>query len=853
MTSSTSTLAYDIIARDRASSTFSKIGRAAGALGVAFGAVQIGQFVKDSVMAEANFSQTMASVQVNSGVGEKALGRLSDYALQMGQDTVYSANEAASAMLELSKGGMTAAQIKGGDLASTLNLAATEGIGLSDSATIVARTLKTFGLSAEDANSAVDMLAGGSLASTAGVQDLADALKYVGTTAKSSGYGLSDTVTALAALTDSGISSTTAGTALNRMLLGLTLGTDKASKTADELGLSFTDAKGNLLPFIDVVKKLQDTFEGMGTAQRNNDLKKLFGVEGMRAANVLIEQGVEGWNKYKGAVDKSGQAAKMADARMSGTKGALEQLSGSIETAQIKLGKALAPAVQDVANSLAKNLGPAMDDAIDLGGDLVGALSPLVDVLKIVGGVAGDAAGFFMDLPGPVKSLVVQAGLAAAIFPKVSSGIGMASSAMKNGATYARVLALELTDVNTRGTVATSAMSKLGGIARQAGGIGGMLMLAQGAQETNRKLGTLESVAGGALTGFAAGGPWGAAIGAGAGLLLGLASNTDKAAEAAKNAKPDFQGLAASLDQVTGATTKATRAQIYDDLTRSGAMKVLQKYGISQRTAVDAVMGHANALHQVQAIQASATAEYKKNTAEIERNNAEIERLTANGADMTVADYDRVDALHKANGALTEQNKKLASETDLIDSEIGALKRSQKATRDKAAAVESLKTLYGKLPKDVVTDLKQHGAPETMADVKKLIRQYDMTPEQVQSLFKAAGIDKSIADIKRLIAQQQQYRDKTVTITTEYRSIHTNGDSTTRGGHGGNLPDGGNAGLMSGTKGLMLGAPGRFQSDGRGGSRPLSLSDLQEGVEIRVTGVDPGQRAFLYTGGTGRY
>ena len=850
MSSSTSTLAYDIIARDRASSTFSKIGRAAGALGVGLGAAAILKFGKDSVMAEAEFSQSMASVQVNAKIGERALGSLSDMAMRLGQDTVYSANEAAQAMLELSKGGMTAAQIKAGALKSTLNLAATEGIALGDSATIVARTLKTFGLGADSANKAVDMLAGGSLASTAGVQDLADALKYVGTTARSSGYGLSDTVTALAALTDSGISSTTAGSALNRMLLGLTLGTDKASKTADSLGLSFTDAKGNLLPMIDVVKQLQDTFQGLSTSQRNNDLKKIFGVEGMRAANVLIEQGVDGWKKYKGAVDETGQAAKMADARMSGTEGALEQLSGSIETAQIKLGKALAPAVQDVANGLADNLGPAMDGAIDLADDLVGAAVPLVDVLKLAGGAAADAAGFFMDLPGPVKSLVLQAGLAAAIFPRVSSAIGGAASAMRNGSTYARVLALELTDVNTRGTAASSAMTKLGGVARQAGGVGGMLLLAHGAQETDQKLGGLESAAGGALMGFAAGGPWGAAIGAGAGLLMGLAGSTDSAADAAKQAQPDFEGLAASLNQVTGATTSATRAQIYDDLTRSGAMKTMQKYGITQRQAVDAVMGHADAMHAIQAISASATAEYRKNEAAIAANNAEIERLTSNTADMTVEDYDAVDALHQKNGVLQETNKRLAAETDLIDSEIGGLRKSQKAVRDKAAAVASLNQLYKGLPKDVRTELKADGIPKTAADVKALIAQYDLTPKQVQSLFKAAGIDKSIADIRRLIAAQQQYRDKTVTITTEYRSLHTDGSGPTRGRPDDNMP----GGVTPRTGGGGTN-PGRFTAGTRGGNgrrSPLTRSDL-DGVEIRVTGVDPGMKAFLYTGGSSRY
>ncbi len=871
---STTTLAYDIIARDRASSTFTKIGRAAGALGVGLGAAGLVQFAKDSVNVEAQFSSTMASVQVNAGIGQKALGHLSDYAVKMGQDTVYSANEAASAMLELSKGGMSAAQIRAGALSSALNLAATEGIDLGESATIVARTLKTFGLNASSTGKAVDILAAGSLASTASVEGLASGLKYVGSTAKSSGYDLADTVTALAALNDAGLDATTAGTSLNRMLLGLSLGTTKAAETAADLGLKFTDAKGDMLPMEDVVKRLQKAFGDMSTSQRNNDLKKLFGVEGMRAANILIGQGAKGWERYSKKVNETGAAAKMANARMSGTKGALERLDGAVETAQLKLGQFLAPAVQDVANTLTKNLGPAMDGTIDFLGDAAHAAKPFLGILKMAGSAAADAGGFFADLPDPLKQIGIEVAIAAAIMPKLTSGIGAASSALKNGSIYARVYALELQDVETRGAAVSGALSKLGGIAKQAGGVGGMLLLANSTQQANKSMGALEGAAGGALVGMSAG-PWGAAIGAVAGGLAGLVGSTHAAAKAARDAQPDFRGLADSLDQVTGATTRATRAQIYDDLERTGALKTLQRYGISNRQAVDAVLGHGKALHSIQAVQAQATAEYKKNADAIARNNAEIERLTASGTDMTTADYDRVDALHKANGALTEQNKKLASETDLIDSEIGALKRSQKATRDKAAAVESLKTLYGKLPKDVVSDIKQNDMPKSLADVKRLIALYNMTPKQVQTLLKQVGIDKSIDQVKRLADQQDRLHDKSMTYTVNYRytGLRVGGNSPTRG-HGSDLPDGGStgkAGLTGGRSGkagfagrTVVGVTGRrpvgatnemtipvelLEARRRGGN--LRAEPWRRGgggngkmdVTINVNGGDPGRNA----------
>lgn len=843
MSSSTSTLAYDIIARDRASGTFSKIGRALGALGVGLSAAGLLKFAKDSVQVEAAFSQTMASVQVNAGVGQRALGALSDMAIQLGQDTVYSANEAAQAMLELSKGGMTAAQIKAGALKETLALAATESIDLGQSATIVARTLKTFGLQASQAHKVVDLLAAGSVASTSDVEGLAAGLKYVGSTARSSKIPLADTVTALAALNNAGLDASTAGTSLNRMLLGLSLSTTKASETAGDLGLSFTDAKGDLLPMVEVVKRLHETFDDMSTSQRNNDLKKIFGVEGMRAANILLSEGARGWRKLSGEVTKAGVAQKMADARMSGTAGSLERLSGSIETAQLKLGKALAPAVQAVADGLADNLGPAMDGAIDLGGDLVDALEPLGDVLKVAGKGAAQLGGLLGDLPDPIKTIAIEAGIAALALPRLSGAVTSASSAMRNGYTYARVYALELQDVSTRSGAVASGLSKLGGAARAAAGVGGMIALAEGAQQSNRALGTLETTLGGAATGFAVGGPWGALIGGAAGAAMGVfAHRTDRAAGAAKAAQPDLQGLAASLDQVTGATKAATRAEIYDDLWKSGAVKTLTAYGVSARTAVDAVLGHKDALTAVSRAQRLANSEMERNSATIRENDAEIATLTSSYRDISQADHDRVEALKAENKALSKRNGEIKAGIGAIGSETSALKKAQKETWDKTRATASLNDILRRLPKSVRTEIKEN-APEAKADIYKLQQQYDLTPKQIQTVLKQLGVEKSIADLKRLLAQQDRLHNKDIWITTHYKTVRDSGGGQAQGGDGIGPSSSGSGGSSGGGGG---GADRRATTAGRGASR-VERNPLA-GLELRVVGVDPGQKAYLRTG-----
>lgn len=362
------------------------------------------------VKTAAEFEVSMASLGVNAGIAGKDLERLGKLADKLGADTVFSANEAAQAMLELSKAGISPAAIEGGVLANTLNLAATEGIGLVEASTIMANTMNAFGLEAKNTGKIVDILAAGAVASTAGVQDLAGGLKYVGATAKTLNIPLDDTVTSLAALNNAGIDATTAGTSLNRFFLGLTGNSDKARKKMAELGLSFEDANGNMLPMSKIIPQLSKQLEGMGDAQRVATLKTLFGVEGMRAANVLLKLNTDGYAKLKDEVNKNGVAAELANARMKGTAGALEQLKGSAETAAKAIGNALAPAVELIAGILTK------------------------------------ALNLFTSLPGPIQTvIVVIAAFAAALGPILFlMGAIATSTNLATGAILAKNAALKV-------------------------------------------------------------------------------------------------------------------------------------------------------------------------------------------------------------------------------------------------------------------------------------------------------------------------------------------------------------------------------------------------------------------------
>ncbi|KAL6955759.1 hypothetical protein U1Q18_052340, partial [Sarracenia purpurea var. burkii] len=83
--------------------------------------------------------------------------------------------------------------------------------------------------------------------------------------------------------------------------------------------------------------------------------------------------------------------------------------------------------------------------------------------------------------------------------------------------------------------------------------------------------------------GVLVGGPIGGAIGGGAGALLGLWNATKKSSEAMRQAKPPAKNYADTLDQLTGATTRQTRAEVLRQLQQADLLGVTKQLGVNTR------------------------------------------------------------------------------------------------------------------------------------------------------------------------------------------------------------------------------------------------------------------------------
>lgn len=349
----------------------------------------------------ANFDDAMSQVQGALGGASADMDGLRNLALQLGADTVFSATESAQAMVELAKGGLTEAQIKGGALAASMDLAAAGQLNLADAAATTVQMMGSFGLGAGDATRIANALAGAANASSADVSDLTQAMSQCSAQASLAGWSLEDTAAALALFADHGVKGSDAGTSLKTMLQRLAAPTDQAAEAIAAYGLNIRDSNGKMKDISGIADELTGKLGGLSDAERDAALQTIFGSDASRAAAILMQSGSEGLAKYIAATNDATAAETMASVQKGELSWALENMGGAIESASIAFGTALAPAITAVAGVIGNvaeafaSLPAGVQTGIAVVLALVAALGPLLMVIgSVVAALPAISEGF---------------------------------------------------------------------------------------------------------------------------------------------------------------------------------------------------------------------------------------------------------------------------------------------------------------------------------------------------------------------------------------------------------------------------------------------------------------------------
>lgn len=363
--------------------------------GIQMAAGAIVDFGKESIETGMQFDKAMSQVAATMGLTTADIGDLTACAKEMGASTSYSATEAAQGLNFMALAGYSSEEaIK--TLPTVLNLAAAGDMELARASDMVTDAQTALGLELDDVTGLVDQMAKTSSKSNTSVAQLGDAILTVGGTAKNLSGGVTEMNTVLGLLADNGIKGAEAGTHLRNMILSLTAPTDVAAKKMAELGISATDAEGNMRPLEDVMQDFNEAFKDMTAEEKTQALNKIFNKTDLAAVNALLDTSVERWDELGAAIeDSAGSAEKMAQTQLDNLAGDMTLLQSATEGVQIELAAGATPALREMVQTGTEGLSKMASQL--QAGDLVGGFETLGQTVSNVATVFFNALPQFVD------------------------------------------------------------------------------------------------------------------------------------------------------------------------------------------------------------------------------------------------------------------------------------------------------------------------------------------------------------------------------------------------------------------------------------------------------------------------
>ncbi|EBL2006174.1 phage tail tape measure protein [Salmonella enterica] len=269
---------------------------AAGAAGVGVATAGTMAGIK-LLMPGYDFAQKNSELQAVLGVDKQSpeMQALRKQARQLGDNTAASADDAASAQIIIAKGGGDAEAIAA-MTPVTLNLSLANRKTMEENAQLLMGTKAAFQLSNDAAAHIGDVLSTTMNKTTADFQGLSDSLSYLAPVAKNAGVSLEQAAAITGTLHDNNIRGSMAGTGGAAVITRLQAPTGKAYDALKELGVKTSDSKGNTRPLFTILKEMQASFERnkLGTGQKAEYVKTIFGEEAMKSASVLMAAAASG-------------------------------------------------------------------------------------------------------------------------------------------------------------------------------------------------------------------------------------------------------------------------------------------------------------------------------------------------------------------------------------------------------------------------------------------------------------------------------------------------------------------------------------------------------------------------------
>ena len=318
---------------DKLSSGISVAGKAMTGIGLGVTAMGV-----SAAKGFGEFQMNLNKAAVVAGGTSKNINELADVANRMGAELPISANEAAQAMIEMAQNGADLDKIKT-QFPAIAQAATAAGADLTTTAGVVQQAMNVWGDSIGSSEQAAAILTQNANISNASIETMKQGLSNVASSSKLLGVNMTDASAAIGLITNTGMSAAQASQDLNHAMLKMAAPSEKSAGEMQRLGLSFTDAAGNMKPFKQILEEVAEKTKNMSQSDKTASLKNLFDTSGMQAINPLLDA----------VMNKTDDATKSWEAATNSLNG----VSGS----QADAAKFLA----DAANEMQQNMGSKIE------------------------------------------------------------------------------------------------------------------------------------------------------------------------------------------------------------------------------------------------------------------------------------------------------------------------------------------------------------------------------------------------------------------------------------------------------------------------------------------------------------
>ena len=346
---------------------------------------------------------------------------------------------------ELVKRGYSSSQALG-SMKTMLQASVASGEDFNDVVHNSTAVLEAFGMKvdgtkkmAENTKKAVNEMAYAADMTATDFNSLGVAMEYVGPSAKTLGYEVGETASAIGILSNNGLEADKAGTGLRQVLNSLIKPTDEAKKSLQGIGLSvqdFTDKSGKMKSISDIFEMLNSHTKNMSKTQKGVLFNTLFGTTGQASASILANNAeeLEKLNKkvqesYKG----QGYVQELAQKNQGTVKKQMAQFKEASEAAKMELGTALLPAMRDASVEMAKFFNSKEGK------------QGLKDISKLIGTIASGVIGLVKIMAehiGIIKAFGKALGIALAAHVMIK-GVGKAKKDLDSLSKVARATKLD--------------------------------------------------------------------------------------------------------------------------------------------------------------------------------------------------------------------------------------------------------------------------------------------------------------------------------------------------------------------------------------------------------------------------